>query len=330
MPSRFARTVVLCLLSLAFSMSWSSLSRSQELRVVATIKPVHSLISAVMQGIGTPSLLIDGQASPHSFALRPSAAKALNEADVVFRISAALEPFTVKIAEALPKSVQLVDLETAPGVTLLDVRTGTTFEAHEHGEAAAAKHDHGHDHDGDDHDEGDHAHGGKDGHIWLDPENAKAIVRHAANVLVARKPELKQQLEANAAKAVADIDALDRELAASLAAVKEKPFVVFHDAYQYFEKRYGLRAVGSITLNPEVKPSARRLRDIRAKLATSDAACVFAEPQFSPNIIATVIEGSTAKSGTLDPLGSAVPAGPRQYGEMMRALAKSMAGCLAR
>ena len=321
---------------------------ADELRVVATIKPVHSLVAAVMEGLGTPALLVDGQASPHSFALRPSDAKALNEADVVFRISGALEPFTVKIAEALPKSVTLVDLEAADGVSLLETRTGTTFEAHDHAEKAGAKNDHDHDkdhakgngkkttakdhdHDEDDHDhDRDHAAGGNDGHIWLDPENAKAIVRRAANVLAARKPELKERLQANAAKAIADIDALDAELKAALAPAKGRPFVVFHDAYQYFERRYGLQAAGAITLNPEVKPSARRLRDIRAKLARVDAACVFAEPQFPPKIIDTVIEGTKAKSGTLDPLGSTIAAGAGQYGALMRALAEAMTGCLAR
>lgn len=342
MTTRSARSLALSALSGAFSMIYGNMSSAEELRVVATIKPIHSLVAAVMQGVGTPALLVDGQASPHSFSLRPSDAKALNTADVVFRISGALEPFTVKIAEALPKSVQLVDLETAPGVSLLDMRTGTTFVKHEHDGKASAKKDHDHDHDKDhakgsgkktaveehDHDEDDHAHGGKDGHIWLDPENAKAIVRHAASVLGARRPDLKAQLEVNAENAIGAIDALDKELIASLAAAKDKPFVVFHDAYQYFEKRYGLTAVGSITLNPEVKPSARRLKDIRAKLAKTKAACVFAEPQFSPKIIATVTEGSKAKSGTLDPLGSAVPSGVEHYGAMMRALAHAMTACL--
>lgn len=317
---------------IAAAVSWvlaaaaPSPAAADDLKVVATIKPVHSLVAAVLEGIARPALLIDSQASPHSYALRPSDARALTGADVVFRISGGLEPFTVKIAATLPKSVTLVDLASAPGVALLDIRTGTTFETHDHGKAkTGGKYDH---HGHDDHD--DHATGGSDGHIWLDPENAKAILRHVAAVLGQHRTDLKERLEANATAAIARLDALDAELRLALAPAKEKPFVVFHDAYQYFERRYGLAAAGSITLNPEVKPSARRLAAIRAKLAGLEAACVFAEPQFSPRIIDTVIEGTRAKFGTLDPLGSAIAAGPEHYPAMMRALTEAMVGCLVR
>ncbi len=304
-----------------------------ELNVVATIKPIHSLVAQVMDGIGKPALLVDGKASPHSFSLKPSDARALNKADVVFRVSGSLEPFTVKIAEALPKSVALVTLADAPGVTLLETRTAATFETHAHGDHAHGKDDHkdhGHeahgDH-GDDHDED--AHGGKDGHIWLDPENARAIVRAAAAALAERAPDLKGKLDANATATLARIDALDAELKAATAPLAGKPFIVFHDAYQYFERRYGLQAAGSITLNPEVKPSARRLSAVRAKVKELGATCVFAEPQFSPKIVASVIEGSTARAGELDPEGASLTNGPGLYEDLMRNLARSLGDCLA-
>lgn len=335
-------------------------ARAQEAapKVVVTIKPVHSLVSQVMAGLGTPDLLVDGNASPHAFALRPSDARALSGADVVVRVAASVEPFTERIAQTLAEKTQLVTLADAPGVELLETRRGTAFEAHDHGHDTGHKSGAGHDHDGHAHDKGkhdehkhekhkdadhkhdaaakapdhdhDHAHGAMDGHIWLDPANAKAIVRHVADVLAKRRPDLKDKLDANAAKALAQIDALDKELAASLDGVKGRAFIVFHDAYQYFEHHYGLQAAGAITLNPEVKPSARRLSEIRETLSKSGAACVFAEPQFSPRIIATVIEGTKAKAGTLDPLGAEIPAGPAHYASLMRALAKAMTGCLVR
>lgn len=297
-----------------------------ELKVVATIKPIHSLVAQVMDGIGQPALLVDGKASPHSFSLKPSDARALNGADVVFRVSPSLEPFTVKIAEALPKTVKLVTLAEAPGVALLETRTSATFEKHEHGKddhGHSKKHGHAHD------DDDEQAHGGKDGHIWLDPENARAIVRAAAAALAERAPEHKQKLGANAAAALARIDALDAELKATLAPIAGKRFIVFHDAYQYFERRYGLEAAGSITLNPEVKPSAKRLSAIRAKVQELGATCVFAEPQFSPKVVASVIEGSKARAGELDPEGAALENGPQLYPQLMRALARSLTGCLA-
>jgi zinc transport system substrate-binding protein len=311
-------------------------ARGGDLKVVATIKPVHSLVSQVMAGLGRPVLLVDGQASPHSFSMKPSDARALADAEVVVRVAASVEPFTVRLAETLGAGTQLVTLAEAPGVELLETRRGTTFEVHDHATEAHGQPD-GHDehknaahkHDGAVKAQGpDHEYHALDGHIWLDPGNAKAIVRNVADVLAERRPDLKEKLDANAATAIAAIDALDKELMATLAAVKEKRFIVFHDAYQYFEHYYGLQAAGAITLNPEVKPSARRLSEIRETLSKSGAACVFAEPQFSPRIVAAVIEGTKAKAGTLDPLGVDVPAGSDHYAGAMRALAKAMTGCL--
>lgn len=308
------------------------------LNIVVTIKPVHSLVAMVLNGIATPELLVEGQASPHSFSLRPSDAQALSGAHVVVRVSPSVEPFTVKIAEALAEATTLVTLAEAPGVELLPTRTGTDFQsdgghdAHSKDGAGLDKpastpdqdHDHGHDaaHD--------HEHGAFDGHIWLGPDNAKAIIRQVATVLSTRRPDLKSKLDANAAAALATIDALDAELKTALAPVSSKTFIVFHDAYQYFERHYGLHAAGSITLNPEVQPSARRLSEIRATLEKNAAACVFAEPQFSSRIIATVIEGTHAKAGTLDPLGADIPPGPAHYPALMRALSQAMAGCLGK
>lgn len=302
-----------------------------DLKVVATIKPVHSLVAQVLEGIATPSLLVDGKASPHTFALKPSDARALNRADVVFRVSATLEPFTVKVAEALPKSVKLVTLAEAPGVELLEKRTSATFEAHSHGDHGhGKKHDHGKHKHGErgGHDHHDDDHGGVDGHIWLDPDNARAIVAAAVSALVERAPEHKDKLESNGKAALARIEALDQELKAATAPLAGKPFIVFHDAYQYFERHYGLQAAGSITLNPEVKPSAKRLTAVRNKVKELGATCVFAEPQFSPKIVATVVEGSKARAGELDPEGAFIANGPELYPTLMRNLARSFADCL--
>ena len=290
--------------------------------VVVTIKPVHSLVSMVMEGIGKPVLLIDGVSSPHSYALKPSDARALNGADVVIRIADVVEPFTRRIAETLPGKTTLVTLADVKGMQLWETRTGTTFEPHDHDAVREAnegeQHAHGHDHDA----------GAVDGHIWLDPTNAKTIVRSVADVLAKKRPDLKNALSANVTAALARLDALDAELKEQLSPVKGEPFVVFHDAYQYFERHYNLHAAGAITLNPEVAPSARRLTEIRATIKKSGAHCVFAEPQFSPRIINAVVEGSEAKAGVLDPLGSTIEAGSDQYGALMRSLGTSIRDCL--
>ncbi|HPG88765.1 MAG TPA: zinc ABC transporter substrate-binding protein [Hyphomicrobium sp.] len=311
-----------------------------EPKVVVTIKPVHSLVAAVMAGVGAPHLVVDGAASPHTFTLKPSGAKAINDADVFFRVSETLEPFTRKVAAALPSRVKLVSLAEAGGMTLLDQRTGDTFEAHVHGAHDDGDHkhadkghkDHDHDHDGKahDHDDDDHDddHHGKDSHIWLDPANAKIIVAEAAKVLSEKYPEHADVFAKNAADLTTKIDGLAAEIATELAPAKGKPFIVFHDAIQYFESRFGVTAAGSVTISPDVQPSAKRLTAVRKKVLALDAACVFAEPGFQPKLIAAVTDGTTARSGTIDPEGMALTPGADLYFSLMRTLAKNIKTCL--
>jgi zinc transport system substrate-binding protein len=232
-------------------------------------------------------------------------------------VSETLEPFTGKVTRALPDSVRLVTLENAPGVTLLDRRASGTFERHRHGSAPDA------------HEDGPES-GGKDGHIWLDPDNAKAIITHLAQVLAGVKPEAAVQLRANAAKVNARIDALTSSLEAELGQLRHRPFVVFHDAYQYFERRFGLDAVGAITLSPELQPGAKRLTELRRKIKALAAVCVFAEPMFQPSLVAAVTEGTSARSGTLDPHGSGLEPGADLYFELMANMGAGLKACLER
>jgi len=315
-------------------------------KVVASINPIHSLVAGVMQGIGEPTLLIQGGASPHTAALRPSEARTLRQADLIFWVGDDLETFLPKALKARGKK-GAVRLSAAEGVRLLKIRAGGAWEAHDHGHEDHDGHDHGkkdhHDHGHskkDHHDHGkkhDHDHAKKDHddhageydlHLWLDPANAKAMVRAIAAALAKTDAANAAQYSANAASVMARLDALDAELRSSLAPVRKKPFVVFHDAYQYFERRYGLNAVGSVTLSPEVRPGAKRLHEIRSKLISSKAACVFSEPQFESKLVQTVVRGTQARTGVLDPVGADLPQGPLAYDNLLRNLASSMIGCL--
>jgi zinc transport system substrate-binding protein len=269
-------------------------------------------------------LVVSGSASPHTFTLKPSTARAIHEADVFIRVSDNLEPFTHKIVSALPSSVTVLTLAGADGVKLLDQRHGGTFEKHEHGHEDAEHAAHG---DKDAHDD-DHGEEGKDGHIWLDTANAKAIVAASARTLAARFPQYAGKLHQNEAAIDADLDDLDRELSVELKAARDKPFILFHDATQYFENKFGLAAAGSITVSPDVPPSAKRLRDVRSKISALGAVCVFAEPEFQPNLVAAVTEGTHARSGTLDAEGQTLPAGAKLYDDLMRGLARNLTGCL--
>lgn len=295
-----------------------------DLAVVATSKPIHALVAAVMGSTGTPKLLVDGNSSPHTYAMKPSDARAVNQAKVFFRVSEGLEPFTGKLVKSLPKSVQVVSLQDAPGMKLLEKRSGGTFEGH--GKTAhTGKPGHaGHGHD-DEHD----AAAGTDPHVWLDPDNARAMVDQIAKTLSSADAGQAAIYAANADAVKAGIATLTAELERDLAPLKGRPFIVFHDAMQYFERRFGLHAAGTITVSPEVQPSAKRLSAIRAKITTLSAACVFAEPQFKSKLVETVIEGTSAKTGTLDPEGGLLAPGPGLYVKLMRDLAGNLKSCLA-
>jgi zinc transport system substrate-binding protein len=286
-------------------------------KVVVSIKPVHSLVAAVMQGVGTPDLIVDGAASPHTYALKPSNARSLQQAQVVFWVGPGMEAFLQKPLASLGSNATVVELDQAPGITKLKFREGGAFEPHDDGDEPAAGEDHAHDHEE------------FDTHLWLDPHNAKAMVAEITTSLVAADPTNALIYEANQ-KALNDkLDALDTEIASTLAPVKNKPFIVFHDAYQYFEHRYGVRVSGSITVSPETIPGAQRVSEIHSKVADLGATCVFAEPQFEPRLVNVVLEGTAAKSGVLDPEAATLPQGPDLYFTLMRGIANSLKACLS-
>ncbi len=295
--------------------------------VVATIKPVHSLTAALMDGVAEPTLLIRSGGSPHSYALRPSEARSLERAEIVVWVGKTLEVFLERPLKTLAVGARIVTVSEADGLRLLPMREGGRWDTH-HVDDEHGGHD-GHDRH-DDHDEADHGdeHGAFDMHVWLDPRNAAAMARMIAEALIAADPNNAPAYRVNAARLDADLTALEHALGRRLEPVRERPYIVFHDAYQYFEARFGVNAVGSITVSPDRQPGAARLRQLRQTLTETRARCVFSEPQFEPRLIETVIEGTEARPGVLDPLGAAIPAGPGQYFRLMESMAASMIECL--
>ena len=291
-------------------MAWPVTPAAAGTTVVVTIKPVHALVAGVMRGIAEPRLLVRGTSSPHTYALRPSDAAALYEAAILFRVSPQLEPFTPKIVRALPKEVQVVSLMDAPGLELLAVRRGPAFERNS-GHVAQA--------------------GGLDvvdGHAWLDPENAKAMVAYVAETLVRMDPAHAEALRSNAQEMRQRLELLKGELEQALKPVADRPYVVFHDAMHYFERRFNLTAVGSISVSPEIPPSAQRVIEVRKKLRAVGAQCAFAEPQFSTALVSAVVEGTGARVGMLDPEAINLAPGPDLYFTLMRRLAADLTRCL--
>lgn len=280
-------------------------------KVLTSIKPLHSLAMTVMDGIGKPNLLLRATASAHTYTLQPSDARAIERANVVFWIGPDYEAFMARPVKGLPRKAHILSMSKAAGVMLLPTREGGVW-------AAADGHDHAH---------GKHTE--HDMHLWLDPVNAKAIASAMAATLAEADPSNAARYQANAEALAVRLDSLDQDLRARLAPVAHKPFIVFHDAYQYIEKRYGLTAAGSITVTPDRTPGPRRLSELRRAITERKAGCVFREPQFTSALVGTVASGTPARPGVLDPLGAAIPEGKDAYFTMMTALADGFVGCLS-
>ena len=310
-------------------LSTSATLAQADVKVIASIKPVHSLVSAVMEGVGSPDLLVEGAGSPHTYSLKPSQAKKLQDADLVFWMSHDLEAFLENAIENIATNARAVSLMESHGLLTLNFREGGAFDAHDHDDHGE-RDEHGHDeHDEHKHDEHDeHGHDETDPHVWLDPVNAKAMVHEIEEALAAADPANASAYEANAKALMSELDGLVAEITTELEPIKGRGYVVFHDAYQYFEKRFGVSAVGSITISPEVLPGAERVSELQAKVRSLEATCVFSEPQFQPKLVKTITENTNAGTGVLDPLGAAIDDGPDLYFTLIRNMAKSLKDCL--
>jgi zinc transport system substrate-binding protein len=320
---RFTKLAILATTMLSSSMTLAY----ADVKVVASIKPVHSLVSAVMEGVAKPNLLVEGAASPHTYSLKPSQAKQLQDADIVFWMSHDLEAFLENSIENIAQKAVSVPLIESHNLTKLNFREGGAFAAHGHDDHDD-KHDDDHDDKHDDHDDKHDDHDETDPHVWLDPQNAKALVHEIEEQLAKIDPENAEVYEANASIVMKKLDKLTNEIDVDLKPIRSRGYVVFHDAYQYFEKRFGISAIGSITVSPEVMPGAERVRELQEKVRELDATCVFSEPQFQPKLVATVTENTNAGTGVLDPLGASLEESPELYFKLIRNMANSLKGCL--
>ncbi len=276
-------------------------------RVVATLKPVHSLVAGVMAGIGEPHLLLSSNADPHSHALRPSEARALTKAEAVFWIGPALEGYLQKPLATLARGARTVALSEAPGLRLLPAREGGVWAAHS-----------------DHHDE--HGH---DPHIWLDPRNAQAMVRQMVGTLSDLDPDHGAQYRRNGDRVIAGLRKLELEIHQLLAPVRPQPYLVLHDAYQYFEARFGTNVQGAIAIAPDRKPGARRISAIRKRLTKGKIRCLFREASVPARLVDTLTDGLDVRVGSLDPVGMAIAPGPEAYGQLLRRLAGGIENCLS-
>ena len=296
---------------LAVLLAAAPLTAAAAPRVSVDIAPVHSIVARVMAGIGTPELIVPPGVSEHDYALRPSEATRLQEADLVVWIGPAHTPWLAEPIAALAPDAQVVTLADAAGTVLLPTRDDGPF-----GPA-------------DDHaDHAEHAHGSVDGHMWLDPANATVFAAAAAAALAAADPANAAGYAANASAFATEMVALTEAIAARLEPVRGTPFIVFHDAFQYFEARFAMPAAGSVALAEGAPPSAARVAALRDRIAEAGVVCAFSEPQFEPKLLATILEGTDVRTAVLDPIGAGLAVGPELYPELLTTLADSLADCL--
>lgn len=323
--------------------------------VVVSIKPLHSIVSSVMDGVGEPKLIIEGSTSPHDFSLRPSQAKNIQDADLVVWIGKGLEIPLIKALETIPQDTKVIEVEELKGLKQYEFRedghdhgshdehSGHGHDEHKHEEAEHKHDDHKHDnhakaehkHDDHAHDDQkkdshaghDHAEGGIDPHLWLDIDNMKVVTASIAETLKTMDPENAARYEANAKTLKESLGALEAEVAGIVKPAQSLEYVVFHDAYQYFEKQFGLKQPIAITLNPEVPPGAARIREIRKEVEENAISCLFSEPQFSPKVLEVVAENTQREIAVIDPLGSTIEPGKDHYSRTLLQMAKSFEGC---
>ncbi len=324
-----------------------------EVKVVASIKPIHSLVSYVMDGVGKPSIIVDGSNSPHNFNLKPSNAKDIENADIIFWVGEDIESFLEKPLKSISKKAKIIEMMDIKGINKLKFRERNIFEEHEghddhghgkkdkhddHGHGKKDKHDdHGHGkkdkHDDhghgkkdkqDDHEHG-HAHGEYDPHIWLDPHNAEVMVEEIAKQLAAIDPQNAAVYKKNSKNAIKDIEKLIKETKKDMK--KGISYIVFHDAYQYFEKEFNVSALGALTLNTDVAPGAKQISEIKEIIEHENVKCLFSEPQFNPDIIKSIAKGTNVKIGVLDPLGANLDNGKELYFKLIKDISSSLKKC---
>lgn len=293
----------------AFILVFTATGTPAALEAAVSIKPIHSLVASVMHGTGTtPTLIVDEAGSPHSYSLKPSKARAIEKASLIFWIGPALETFLQKPITTIGASAKVVTLLDTPELITLTLREGGDFDKH-------------HDHE-------EAGKGGVNTHLWLDPQNSKILAKKIRDVLIEIDPANTQSYTANTKTLLTKLDNLTAKVTTMLAPVKDKHPIFFHDAYQYFEHRFGITAAGTITVNPEVMPGAERLMEIQAIIKRLEVSCVFSESQFQPKFIHIVSQGSDAKYGVLDPLGASLTQGPALYFELIENMAQSVLDCL--
>ena len=282
-----------------------------EVKVAVSIKPLHSLVSSIMQGVAEPVLIVSTSGTPHGYNLRPSEARALQQADLIVWVGPELESFMAKSLSNITRVESVMTLLTdLPELLTHSARQGGAWGEH---------HDHG---------DSEHHEDNTDPHIWLNPKNASIIASAVSQKLIAIDPDNTAQYKRNHTTLLDRLTSLEQRLNKRLTRLKKRKYIVFHDAYQYFENHFELKPVGALAIDPDRRPGARRLTELKKVIRDLSVECVFTEPQFEPRLIKVLTEGTMVRTGILDPLGSDLKPGSDLYFILMEQMADSLASCL--
>ncbi|MEO9654484.1 zinc ABC transporter substrate-binding protein ZnuA [Marinomonas sp.] len=301
--------------------------------VVTSVTPVSMIVAAITGDKADIEQIVSNSASPHDYALRPSDLRKISQADAVVWVGESLENFLEKPLVNANKAEDSIEWLALEGT--VQRRYGEEDEHHDDHDEHHDDHDHDEHHDEHDHDEHHdehghegHDHSGVDPHVWLSPVNAKVLAQAVAQRLVKIDSDNAEYYETNLSAFLQKLDQQDTQLAAKLSKVKQVPYIVFHDAYHYFEEHYGLNHAGEVTVSPERKPGAKKIAELRHEIEENNVQCVFSEPQFSPAIVKTLLSGSEVKTAQLDPLGSSVDIAPQAYFDFLEGLGDQFLSCL--
>jgi len=305
--------IALCLVGLC-----SSTAECKTPQVAVTLKPIHSLVASVMDGVAEPTLLLPDGASPHTFSLKPSTLKTLKEASLIVWVGPSLETFMVKPLSSLTPSFGVIEIQSLPDLVKLPLREGREWQHNDPEDSHQHEHEHQH----------QHSHGDFDPHVWLSNANAQAIVKATAKRLAEKDPEHANIYAANAQKTLKQLRELKTHLQAQLAPLQSEPFLVYHDGYQYFEKDYDLKAVGTMVVNPHVPLSAHGLAEVKELIQKRGVKCIFKETEFNERVIEKSLGNLPIQIKELDPLGVQIAKGPKHYEQTLLQLGNTLQECL--
>ncbi|MEW8156910.1 MAG: zinc ABC transporter substrate-binding protein [Candidatus Thiodiazotropha endolucinida] len=307
--------LIFYLAALLFSLAGNA---NGALNVVVSLKPVHSLLASLMQDVAEPRLLLDDNQSPHGMSLKPSQIRMLNEADLIVWVGASLESALSHLLQRQSFEATIFSLLETPDLRLLPIRNRREWHSHGHPDDHKESHP-------------DQAMNPTmlDNHIWLSPDNAAAMVRHLTQKLIELDNDHSAVYRKNSRDLLNRLNTFDNVIRTKLKPVANTPYIVFHDAYQYFETHYGMHTVGTVNITPDQLSGARHIHRLRQTIEQRGARCLFTEPQFEPRLAHTLVEGLGVKIGELDPLGEQLPPGPDCYFLLMRGLTDNLLNCLS-